>query len=56
MREAVDGYLAAQPVAFRTTWEVPWFTGTPAFPDHMNTLQVTRYEMAAFARRAQGWG
>jgi len=35
MRAATDGYLAAQPVAYRTTDTVPWFTGTPAFPDHL---------------------
>ena len=56
MRDAVDGFLAAQPAAFRTTWETPWFTGTPAFPDRMDPLLVTRYEMAAFARQAQALG
>ena len=56
MRDAVDGFLAAQPAAFRTSWETPWFTGTPAFPDRMDPLLVTRYEMADFARQAQALG
>ena len=42
--------------AFRTSWETPWFTGTPAFPDRMDPLLVTRYEMADFARQAQALG
>ena len=29
MRGAFDGYLAAQPVAYRRTDETPWFTGLP---------------------------
>ena len=56
VRNAVDGFVAAQPAAFRTTWEVPWFTGTPAFPDKLEPLQLTRYEMGEFARRAREMG
>ncbi|MBI3974570.1 MAG: homocysteine S-methyltransferase family protein [Chloroflexi bacterium] len=56
MRDAVDGFMAAQPAAFRTTWETPWFTGSPAFPDKMDPLVLTRYEMADFARKAQAMG
>jgi betaine-homocysteine S-methyltransferase len=56
MRAAIDGYLAAQPVAFRCSDEVPWFTGTPAFPDRLEPTQLTRYEMADFARRAKAMG
>jgi betaine-homocysteine S-methyltransferase len=56
MRQATDGYLAAQPVAFRCTHDVPWFTGTPSFPDQLDPLQLTRYEMADFARRAREMG
>jgi betaine-homocysteine S-methyltransferase len=56
MRRAVDIHVAAQPVAFRTSWDVPWFTGTPAFPDRLDPIQLTRYEMGEFARRARDMG
>jgi betaine-homocysteine S-methyltransferase len=56
MRRAVDGFIAAQPAAFRTSWDVPWFTGTPAFPDRLEPTQLTRYEMGEFARRAREMG
>lgn len=56
MRKATDGYLAAQPVAFRCSDEVPWFTGTSAFPDRLDPTQLTRYEMAEFACRARDMG
>lgn len=56
MRNATNGYLAAQPVAFRCSDEVSWFTGTPAFPDRLDPTQITRYEMAEFARRAADMG
>jgi betaine-homocysteine S-methyltransferase len=56
IRGAVDGYVAAQPAGFRTSWEVPWFTGTPAFPDRMEPTQLTRYDLGDFARRAQAMG
>jgi betaine-homocysteine S-methyltransferase len=56
MRQATSGYLAAQPVAFRCTHDVPWFTGTPAFPDRLDPIQLTRYEMADFAVKAREMG
>jgi betaine-homocysteine S-methyltransferase len=56
MRAATDGYLAAQPVAFRCSDKVPWFTGTPAFPDKLDPTQLTRYEMGDFARKAKKLG
>jgi betaine-homocysteine S-methyltransferase len=56
MRDATDGFLAAQPVAFRCTDDVPWFTGTAAFPDRLEPIQLTRYEMAEFAQRARDMG
>lgn len=56
MRKAADGYLAAQPVAFRCSDDVPWFTGTPNFPDKLDPIQLTRYEMADFARKAKEMG
>ena len=56
MRAASDGFLAAQPVGFRCSWEVPYFTGTPAFPDKLEPTQLTRYEMGEFAGRAKALG
>ena len=55
-RKATDVFLAAQPVAYRCTDEVPWFTGTPAFPHELDPLQLTRFEMGEFARRAKEMG
>lgn len=56
MRRATDVYLAAQPVAFRCTDEIQWFTGTKAFPDKLERIMMTRYEMADFARQAKEMG
>lgn len=56
MREAVDGYIAVQAPAFRTTDEIPFFVGLPGFPDAMEPYQLTRYEMADYAREAQQMG
>ncbi len=56
MRDATDAYLAAQPVAHRTSDEVPWFTGTSAFPDKLEPTQMTRYEMADYAVKAKAMG
>lgn len=56
MRGATDAYIAAQPVAHRTSDEVPWFTGTPAFPDKLEPTQMTRYEMADYAVKAKAMG
>jgi betaine-homocysteine S-methyltransferase len=56
MRAATDSFLAAQPVAYRTSDEVPWFTGTPAFPDRLEPTRLTRFEMADFALRARDMG
>ena len=56
MRDATGAYLAAQPVAFHCSDEVPWFTGTPAFPDRLEPIQLTRYEMEAFAYKAKNMG
>ncbi len=53
MRDATDGYVAAQPVAFGCSNEVPWFTGTPAFPDRLEPTQLTRYAMGEFALLAK---
>jgi len=53
MRGAIPGtYVAAQPVAFRTTAEQPDFTATEHFPYTLDPLQLSRHEMADFAREA----
>jgi len=56
MREAVSGFVASQPVAYRTTAERPDFTSTPNFPYALSPLQLSRGEMASFARRANEAG
>jgi betaine-homocysteine S-methyltransferase len=56
MRGAISGHVASQPVAFRTTDEAPDFTDTPAFPFDLDPLQMSRHEMAEFARDAKGAG
>jgi betaine-homocysteine S-methyltransferase len=56
MRAAVDGYVAAQPVAFRTSEEAPDFTASPTFPFELDPLQLTRHEMAEYAGRAAEGG
>jgi betaine-homocysteine S-methyltransferase len=56
MREAVDGFVAAQPVAYRTSAEAPDFTSAPSFPYELDPLQLTRYEMATFAAAANAAG
>jgi betaine-homocysteine S-methyltransferase len=56
MRDATDAYIAAQPVAHRTSDETPWFTGTSAFPDKLEPTQMTRYEMADYAVKAKAMG
>ena len=56
MRADFDGYLAAQPVAFRCTDETPWFTGLPSFPDRLEPTQLTRFELGEFATKAKELG
>jgi betaine-homocysteine S-methyltransferase len=56
MRKAVKGYVAAQPVAYRCTDEVPFFPGQKGFPDRLDPYQLTRYEMGDFARQARDLG
>ncbi|HHT9131507.1 MAG TPA: homocysteine S-methyltransferase family protein [Candidatus Tripitaka californicus] len=53
MREAVDAPFAAQPAAFRTPDEMPYFTHLPQFPDALETIQVPRQEFFDFAARAK---
>ena len=62
IREAVDCYVAAQPVAYRTTEQEPTFQalkdldGTRGFPIALDPFQTTRFEMAEFAVQAQEIG
>ena len=56
MREAVDGYLACQPVGYRTPKETPDFTSLPEFPYGLDPLQLTRKEMGEYALRAREIG
>ena len=56
MRNAISGYVASQPVAYRTTKDRPDFTSTPDFPYALSPLQLARGEMADFARKANQVG
>jgi betaine-homocysteine S-methyltransferase len=54
MREAVKVPIAAQPAAFRTSEECHSFTRLPAFPDELETIQISREEFVEFGRLARG--
>lgn len=56
MRGAVSCYVACQPAAYRTPPEEPDFTALPQFPLALDPLQLTRGEMADFARKARDLG
>ena len=56
MREAVSGYVACQPAAYRTPLERPDFTALPEFPLGLDPLQLSRAEMADFALKARDMG
>jgi methionine synthase I (cobalamin-dependent) len=56
MRAAVPGYVACQPVAYRTTAEAPDFTSLPEFPFALDPLQLPRQAMAAYAVKARDVG
>lgn len=56
MRRAVSGYLACQPVAYRTPESKPDFTSLPEFPYALDPLQLTRKEMADYAVKARDLG
>ena len=56
MRKAVSGYLACQPVGYRTTAAAPDFTSMPEFPFNLDPLQLSRKEMADYAIRARDLG
>lgn len=56
MRAVTDVPLAAQPAAFHTTSECQSFTRLPAFPDDLETIQVSRREFTEFGRVARDEG
>src|SRR5262245_17817285 len=56
MRGATSVPLAAQPAAFHTTSECHSFTRLPAFPDDLETIQVSRKAFAEFGKLAHKEG
>ncbi|MBL9128970.1 MAG: homocysteine S-methyltransferase family protein [Verrucomicrobiales bacterium] len=56
MRAATSTPLAAQPAAFHTTDECHSFTRLPAFPDALETIQVSRAVFEEFGRQARAEG
>jgi len=56
MRAATDAYIGVQAPAYRTTDATPFFTGLKGFPDAMEPYQLTRWEMADYAREAKALG
>lgn len=56
MRRAVPGFVACQPVAYRTPADKVDFTALPAFPFGLDPLQLTRAEMADYAVKARDVG
>ncbi len=56
MRAATQVPIAAQPAAFHTTDLCHSFTRLPAFPDDLETIQVSRSEFIAFGKIAKDEG
>jgi betaine-homocysteine S-methyltransferase len=56
MREASPVPVAAQPAAFRTTDACHSFTRLAAFPDDLETIQVSRAEFVEFGKVARSEG
>jgi betaine-homocysteine S-methyltransferase len=56
MRSATSVPLAAQPAAFRTTEDCHSFTRLPAFPDNLETIQISRGEFVEFGKIASNEG
>jgi betaine-homocysteine S-methyltransferase len=56
MRSATNVPLAAQPAAFHTTADCHSFTRLPAFPDALETIQVSRDQFQQFGRTAREEG
>ena len=46
VRAATSGYVAAQPIGFRTRDDLPNFTQLPEFPLALDSLTLSRAEMA----------
>ena len=56
IREAVRGYIACQPAAYRTPPGKPDFTSLPEFPLDLEPLQLSRKAMAEYALEARKIG
>ncbi len=56
MRAATSIPLAAQPAAFQTTDACHSFTRLPAFPDDLETIQISRRAFVEFGRTAREEG
>jgi betaine-homocysteine S-methyltransferase len=56
MRAATNVPLAAQPAAFHTTETCHSFTRLPAFPDDLETIQVSRRDFLEFGKVAKSEG
>ena len=56
MRKSVNVPLVAQPAAFRSTEECHSFTRQPAFPDDLETIQVSRRDFEEFGKKARAEG
>jgi methionine synthase I (cobalamin-dependent) len=56
MRAATSAYVAAQPVAYRTSDDSPDFTSLPNFPLALDPLQLPRAELGSFALEAREAG
>jgi betaine-homocysteine S-methyltransferase len=56
VRAAVAGYIGCQPTAYRTPGHQHDFTALPEFPLALDPLQLTRAEMATYAREAHEMG
>jgi len=56
MRKAVKGFVACQPVGYRTPPDRPDFTSLAAFPFELDPLQHSRREMARWAEQARDLG
>lgn len=56
MRTATNIPIAAQPAAFRTTDQCHCFTRQPAFPDDLETIQVSRRDFTEFGKIAKAEG
>jgi betaine-homocysteine S-methyltransferase len=56
MRQATNIPIAAQPAAFRTTEQCHCFTRQPAFPDDLETIQISRQDFFEFGKIAKAEG